>query len=362
VFVNKSLAEANNIDVPDPDWNIAEFTRFISHSKPNEFYGLMGQYYTDIKLVETGTRDYTYMLYNRKPGDPYVNMNSDAVRNLLRYFSQWAPYSIQPAYQRGEIAQVFIDENWNWGFKFFIEGKLLALTGDPWNMGDAAHPDQDWWGSVRAADWDIYPRPSTDYMDNVIGVAVGAIVIRNYAMDDGDPALSEEEKARLRVAWEFAAFMLTDTRAMEARAKQEYLTAGSYSVALVDSLPMVPPGPEFSKQMEIWYSVPNHKRLADKNKMPGFQYVMELWEKGQILDIADKVYPRYFEFEGSNRDIFDEWLNAFHVEVAGADRNDPAWLDNIYARLPRWNLLLNERLEDEWRTVNAVLDRYYPKR
>ena len=30
VWVNKSLAEDNNISVPDPDWTIDEFTRFVT--------------------------------------------------------------------------------------------------------------------------------------------------------------------------------------------------------------------------------------------------------------------------------------------------------------------------------------------
>jgi ABC-type glycerol-3-phosphate transport system substrate-binding protein len=361
VYVNKSLAEANNIDVPDPNWTIAEYTRFVSHSRPNVFYGSMGSFSDDLRLLETGTKDYTYQVINRKPGEPYANFNSEANRSLLRYLAQWSNDAVWPNFDQGKVSGEFMDEHWWWAFKFFIEGKLLTNTADPWMMGDAAHSNPDHWGAVKAADWDIYPRPSTDYMPNTVGIVLDPFVIRNYAMDDGNPALSSEEEAKLRIAWEFAKFWCGDTRAIDARAKQSFQDGETLRSCLNDSFPIVT-GPEFTKQMQIWYTTDNHRRFADKNKMPGFQYVLELWEKGQFWDYSDKAFPRYYDFEGSRRDIVFEWLNAFNAEVAGADRFDPNWLDQVYARLSAWNAVFNQRWEDEWRSLSASLDRYYPKK
>jgi ABC-type glycerol-3-phosphate transport system substrate-binding protein len=361
IYINKSLAEANNIDVPDPNWTIAEFTRFISHSRPNVYYGSMGSFSDDLRVIETGSKDYTYQILNRKPGDPYANFNSEATRSLLRYLAQWSNDAVWPNFDQGKVSGEFMDEHWWWAFKFFIEGKLLTNTADPWMMGDAAHVNPEHWGAVRAADWDLYPRPSTDYMPNNVGIVLDPFVIRNYAMDDGNPALSAEEEAKLRIAWEFAKFWCGDTRAIDARAKQSFLDGDTLKSCLNDSFPIVT-GPEFNKQMEIWYTTDNHRRFADKNKMPGFQYILELWEKGQFWDYSDKAYPRYYDFEGDRRDIVYEWLNAFNADVTGASRFDPNWLDQVYARLPAWNTAFNQRWEAEWRNLNTSLDRYYPKK
>jgi ABC-type glycerol-3-phosphate transport system substrate-binding protein len=361
VFINKSLAEANNIDVPDPDWTIADFTRFVRHSKPNEFYGSMGSFSDDLRLIETGTKDYTWQIINRKPGEPYANFNSEAIRNLLRYFSQWSNDAVWPNRDQGKVSTEFMDQNWWWANKFFLEGKLLTNSADPWMMGDLAHPDPNHGGAAKAADWDIYPRPSTDYMPNTVGIVLDPFVVRNYAMDDGNPELSAEEEAKLRIAWEFAKFWCGDTRAIEARARQLFLDGNVLKSCLNDSLPMVT-GPEFNKQMDIWYIPDIHKRFADKNKMPGFHYILELWEKGQFWDYSDKAIPRYYDFEGSRRAIVYEWVNAFNPDVAGAQRFDPNWLDQVYARLPTWNTAINQRWETEWRNLNTALDRYYPKK
>jgi len=361
VFINKSLAKANNIDVPGPDWNFAEYTSFISHHSPNEYYGSMGDYDNDVKLIDTGTRDFRYMLLNRQPGDQFVNINSDATRDLLRSLAQWRLHSVNANNDLGLVSTEFMEANWRWSYKFFLEGRLLTLTGDPWVMGDAAHPSPYHWGSVKAADWDIYPRPSTDYMESTVGILLDPFVIRNYAMDDGDPELSAEEEAKLRIAWELAKFWCGSTRAMEARARQMFRDGETLKSCLSDSFPLVT-GPEFIRQMDIWYTPEIHQRYKDENKMPGFHYVLELWEKGQFWDISEKCYPWYYDFEGSRRIITYEWENAWNPAIAGTASTNPNWLDRVYARLGQWNTALNQRWEAEVQKLNDSLNRYYPKR
>jgi len=359
VYVNRSLAEANNIDVPDPDWTIAEYTRFVSHSRPNEYYGSMGEYGVDLGFINTGTKDYAYMLLNRKNGEPFVNINSDAVRSLLRYSAQWRPHSVWANRDLDLVSWEFIDTHWGWGYKFWLEGKLLTYSNDPWQMGDSAHPDPNHWGSAKFADWDIYPRPSTDYMPNTVGIVLDPLVIRNYAMDDGNPELSAEEEAKLRIAWEFAKFWCGDTRSWEARANQLYRDKQNLKSSLTSSFPMVT-GEEFNRQMEIWYTPEIHQRFKDKAKMPGFHYVLELWEKGQFWDVSDKAYPWYYDFEGTRRPIAFEWENANDPEIVGALSTDPNWLDQVYARLPQWNTAMNQRWEAEVQKLGESLNRYYP--
>jgi len=361
VFVNKSLADANNIDVPDPDWTIDEFTRFVNHSRANEFYGLMGDYELDINLVNTGTRDFTYQLLNRKSGEPFVNIDSEANRAVLRYLSQWTANAVWPNHDQGRVSDEFMDANWWWGYKLFLEGKLLAHAGDPWMMGDAANPNPEYWGHAKITDWDVYPRPSTGYVGNNIGIVLDPFVIRNYSMDDGNPELSAGEEARLRIAWEFIKFWVGDTRAWEARANQQYRDGDTYRSCMSDCFPIVI-GHEFARQMDIWYSVEFHQRFKDKNKMPGFHYVLDLWERGQFWDIsvnsANNI-PWYYDYEGTRRQIAYEWQTAWSAEVSGASRHDPNWLDQVYARLPQWNTFMNQRWGEEVEKLNNVLERYW---
>ena len=41
VYVNKELAEDNNIDVPSPDWDIDDYTDFVSSADNKNFWGLI---------------------------------------------------------------------------------------------------------------------------------------------------------------------------------------------------------------------------------------------------------------------------------------------------------------------------------
>jgi hypothetical protein len=273
---------------------------------------------------------------------------------------QWRRDSVWANRDAGLVSDEFMDSNWWWSYKFFLEGKLLTLTGDPWMMGAAAHPDPHFGNKVKVEDWDIYPRPSTPYVGNNVGIVLDPFAIRNYAMDDGNPALSAEEEAKLKLAWEFAKFWCGDTRAFDARAKQMYLNGDTLSSALNDSFPVVT-GQEFDRQMEIWYTVITHQRFRDKNKMPGFHYILELWEKGQFWDVSDKAYPWRYDFEGTRRSIAHEWINAWDPEITGAVSTDPNWLDQAYARIPQWNTAMNQRWEAEMRILEDALNRYYPR-
>ena len=116
------------------------------------------------------------------------------------------------------------------------------------------------------------------------------MAVHNYCIDDGNPECTEEEIKKIEVAYKFVSFWAGDTRAWKARAEQQFQDGLLLKTALNDSLPIVT-GDDFDEQMEIWYSVPTHQRFADKEKMPGWQKILELWEKGQIWDISDKAFP-----------------------------------------------------------------------
>jgi len=351
IFVNYDLAEAQNIDVPSPQWTLAEYVRFTGHSSHAEFYGAMSPLWV---MADSGTRDFHYMLANRGAGDPFVNVNSEATRNILAQVAVGHEHQVWP--NSGDIYE-FMGENWWWSHRFFRNGRLLTNSGDPWMMGALAAPGTD--GTAVMNGWDIFPRPATPYMPNHVGVVFDPISVRNFAMDDGNPVLNEEEYLRTAIAFEFVQFMTADTRSWEARANQQFNTGDGMTFALHDSFPMVT-GSAFDEQMAILFRG-DRSRFADANLMPGFQYVIHLWESGQIVNFSDKVVPWRHEVEGSTRPIMYEWGRKYHIDIAGAWDSEPHWIDNVLSRLPDWDRAFNERFAEGWAVLDNAIAQFYPE-
>ncbi len=339
VYVNKELAETNNIDIPPVDWNIDEYTAFATSGDNKTFWGAMD---IPMSFINTGTKDVNYSLANYSGEGDHINLTSDAVADLLEYIPKWSKSSIWTQFDVGGVPQEIMDANGWWSYNFFINNYCLTDDGDPWMMGDAANPTEGHWGTVKSNDWDIYPRPSTDYQENTIGIVLDPMAIHNYAMDDSNPEWTDAEKQQLKVAYTFASFWAGSTESIQARANQNFTDGGVEKTCLNDSFPLVT-GDEFEKQMDIWYSTLTHQRFADANKMPGFQKVLELWEKGQFWDISDKAYPYFITEDGTQKAAAFEWVNIYNKDVSGALRTDANWLDQVKSKLPDWNKTINER-------------------
>jgi len=353
IFVNYTLAEQNNIDVPNPNWTLDEYMRFVSNSnhEGDLWFGAMSFLWV---IGDTGTMDFRHQLVNRGPNDPFVNLNSEATRNVLATLWSGAEHYV---WQSPGSTPEFRSEHWSWGHRFFHQGRILTNAGNPYMMGALAAEGTD--GAATMPGWDIFPRPATPYRGNHVGIIYDPIAVRNFAMDDNNPVLSPEEYANLAIAFEFVKFMTGDTRSWEARANQYFNTGGGMAPALHDSFPLVT-GPAFYEQMEIWFRGPR-ARFADPVLMPGFQYVLHLWEQGEICTFSDKSSPWHHEFEGSRRLIAFEWLNKHTAGVAGVGEMDPAWLDNVFALLPEWDRVINQRFEDAFAELDEALARWYPE-
>lgn len=365
VYVNKELAEQNNIDVPDPDWTMDEYIEFIEAAPGGDkFYGAMD---VNMSFFNTGTTTINASLYNYDGTGDHVNINSEEVRTLLtKYYKRWAENAVWAISDAGRLPDGFGDSFGWWSHLAFARNKVLTNDGDPWMMGDAAHPNPEHANRVQSNDWDIYPRPATDYQPNTVGVVLDPIAVHNYCIDDGNPECTEEEEAKIKLAYTFAIFWIADTRAWQARADVQFLDNGVLKSCMNDSLPVVV-GEEFHKQMEIWYSVDIHQRFKDKDKMPGWHYVLELWEKGQVWDVSDKAYPMYFTDDSGQRKLnLHEWQNANTVEVAeliGVDttlrRLDPQFVQKLIAKLPEWNQIANERFKKGDQELRTALKTFY---
>lgn len=353
VYINKELAEQNNIDVPDVNWTIDDYTLFISEGDKTTFWGAM-----DIPLswINTGTKDINYSLTNRSGEDAYVNLDSDAVKDLLSRIPTWADNTIWCQNDVGGVPQEIMDDGWWWSYHFFTKGYCLVNDGDPWMMGDAANPEVT--DSTVTFEFDIYPRPATDYVGNTVGIVLDPMAIHNYAMDDGNPEMSADEEAALKLAYTFGTYWVASTEAAQARADQQWNSGGALKTAANDSLPLVT-GEEFDKQMDIWYSAPIHAKYADASKMPGWHKCLELWENGEMWDVSDKAYPMKIQEDGVDKACMYEWTYYYQDDVMTAKRASDGWLDEIKSKLPEWNTLANERLAQADADLKTALTDFY---
>lgn len=360
VFVNKALAETNNIEVPDPDWTIDEYTEFVTSADGSD--GFWGSMDTPLSFIATGTTTINAQMANYSGTGDRVNLTSDEVSTLLAYIPKWAKSAIWVQNGLGNVPSEIMDDGWWWSYRFFCRNYCLTNDNDPWMLGAAAvAKNEDGTypvNAVESSDWDIYPRPSTPYQGNTVGICVDPMSIHNYAMDDGNPEWSDEEKAKLELAYAFGSFWCGSTESMQARADQQYSDNGTLRTSLNDSFPLVT-GAAFDEQMKIWYSTDTHARYADADLMPGFQYILQLWEEGKFWDISDKCYPYYIMEDGTQKTCLYEWLNATQVEVAGAGSADANWLDNVKARLADWNTAINARFVIAETSLKEGLTKYY---
>ncbi len=352
VFVNKSLAEDNNIDMPDPMWSIDEYTDFISEADMETFYGAVD---VPVKFMESGTNVVVKQMVEYDGTGDFVNLNSDEMKDMLDYAHEWADYSVFPQFWAGNVDSSYIDANWWWGYKFFTDNSVLTLDGDPWMLGTAANANS--WLPANF-DFDYYPRPSTEYVENHVGVVLDPMAVHNYAMDDGNPEMTDAEFEKTKLAYTFAAFWVGDTASWQARADQMYVPGEVAESSLNDSFPLVT-GEEFDAQMDIWYSVTNHSALASEAQFPGFHTVVDLWNEGKMWDVSDKAYPYWHEFEGAKRQNLYEWLQMGNDNVTGVQFTSDQFVDTIKGLLPTWNEDMNQRFEESIQALKDGLIEFY---
>ncbi|MDD3124168.1 MAG: hypothetical protein PHC62_11780 [Candidatus Izemoplasmatales bacterium] len=374
VYVNKSLADANGIEMPGADWDIDEYTDFVSNyslDPENLYFGAMD---TPLSFIETGTSTIRASLASYTGGDTFVNLNSPEVRNMISYIHEWVYGSFWGQYDNealtiadgtGPVSSLYAAAG-SWDYHLFRQGYLLTFDGQPWMMGDCAETDSSWWAVCNIDDWDVYPRPSTDYEDNTFGIVLDPMAVYNYCLEDGDLACSVEEELKIQIAYTFAIFWTADSRSFAARANQLFYDASSdgYSSALNDSLPIVT-GQMFLDQMEYWYTPNKHQRFGAVNDdgdyvMPGFQEILRLYELGQFWDISDKAFPWTYSYEGTSSTILNEWQNYYNPDVnGGKSKFDADFTSTIQALLPTWNTLANQRFSDAFDKIKLGLQLYY---
>jgi hypothetical protein len=306
--------------------------------------------------MNTITRDIHWQLFNRQPGQPFVNIDTEANRSFIRDVAHIVPHGVWNQNNAGNIDSSFMDANGWWSWRFFQNGNLLAHAGDPWMMGYAAI--QGGGMAVSSPDWDIFPRPSSAHVDNHVGIVLDPIAIHNYALGAG--AMTDAQLQQLKLAWEFVTFFTANTRSWEARANMVwYDDAGAPRSALNPSMSFVT-GAAFYDQMDIWGRDPARARFMDANLMPGWQRIMQLWEQGMFWEVSDKSFPWTHEFEGGRRSIWHEWGSRQAPATTGAAEHEPQWADLAISLMPEWDRNINARWEQAFVDFSAAIARFYP--
>jgi len=353
VFVNRDLANQNNIDIPPINWTWEQYLAFVSHHSVEEWYGSLSPPWN---IMNTGTRDIQYQLVNRGPNDPFVNIDTEANREFIRDVARIVPHAMWNQRNSGNISDEFMAANGWWSWFFFARGSSLTLNVNSYMMGYAAIEGGGM--AVESPDWDIFPRPSTAHVGNHIGVVLDPMAIHNYA--GGTGVMTPEQELQLRMAWEFVVFLTGNTRSFEVRQDQIwYDSAGASRTALNPSMSFVT-GQPFYDQMEIWGRDPARARFMDASLMPGWQRVMELWEQGQFWEVSDKSFPWTHEFEGGRRAIWHEWGSRHTEATTGAPEHEPQWVDLAISLMPEWDRVINERWAQAFEDLSGAIGRFYP--
>lgn len=349
IWVNKALAEDHNINVPDPDWDIDEFTRFVKKADGKTFWGAKG---TPLNIVSMGCDSINKSISENDT----VDLNSDQVKSLLQYLPKWAEVSIDVADGAGNLTKDIVAESNAYSWYYFCNNRTLVNFEDPWFLtagADESAKDSD--AYIKSNDWDFYPYPSTDYAENTIQLVMDPICLHNYALDDKNPEMSKEEKAKLDVTYTFASFWTATTQAKQAIFDQEWSENGQMKKAAGDTLPVVT-GELYDKQMDIWNSLDAHKLYKDKE---GWNKVLEIYKEGKTWDYIDKCWYSTVTENGESKATLFEWINCGQESVAGSWFTDKNWADNVKSRLADWNTSCNKRIDTAKKQLQDALVEYY---
>ena len=363
IWVNKSLAADNNIDVPDPDWDIKEFTDFVSQADTETFFGMKcaatdpagHDGHGPMDILDMGVPTINKQIKEKNS----IDLNTDDVKSLLKYAQKWAASSVDSAQGAETLSAEIAEENGGYSWTYFCNNRTLVNMEDPWYLTAGADPEaKDSDTYIKAKDWDFYPFPSTEFMDdeNTIKLVIDPICLHNYALDDQKPEMSKAEKAKLDLTYTFATYMTASTEAREAVYKQGWTENGTKkSSAADDSFPVVT-GDAYDDQMELWNNLPAHKTYKNKE---GFQKVVEIFKEGKSWDYVDKCWTKKISEHGEEIYTLQEWISCNDKDVAGAWMTDKNWADSVKSKLADWNTTINKRIKKADQEFKVALKKYY---
>ncbi len=212
VYLNKTLLEQNNIDVPAVSWSMDDMlsiTRAVGEAS-KDLRGCAWPIYYPAASTPAG------LARALKEGKPFdfgtaENIKFNEIRGAMWKYSN--------DYLKG------VDNKDIW----FDTGKIAIMDDMSWGIG--------WWAvdvnekKGLPFDWDYYPVPSLEKGGKQYQLAVADFVsVANIAKADGDPALSAAEKEKLT-----AAYVLLKYLSIDEKAYLDALALGFNSLPVFDS-------------------------------------------------------------------------------------------------------------------------------
>jgi hypothetical protein len=349
IFVNTSLIEDEFLPEVTPDWDFDDFTDLVTNGEgfDDGFSGLAALPSSWAKQL---------FIYDDLYDYGNVDLDNDIVKTFFSDgMKTWEPYQF---YAHEEDFQ---EAHGSWSPVAFSDGVVTVYPEEPWYITDFSIDG----GSMQGPEgYDLYPFPDYNGSGTTISTVVDPLGVYNYCNSDGNPECTEEERTMQDLAFEFATFMVADTRAWEARAAMEYGKVVDGEVLTVKgaadgSLP-VTTGELFEEQLEIWYTIGNNDYYKGKD---GFNAVLDIIRDGGVKAISDKIVPWFYTDETTQTRelIFDEFWYFYAIgdgeEAVTIDQ--PEWQDTFESKLPSWTDTFNDRLDMAWQEVkDSLVDHY----
>jgi len=182
VYINKTLLEQNNIDMPPLDWSVADFTAIVK----------------DLAATGADLRGCGWPLWNSIFATP------DGIFRALRDGKDYDFGSAENiALQTARIEQFKYSNDYLKGVDskdyWFDSGKIGLQDDMTWGVGAYAALNE---GKGLTFEWDFYPLPSLEPGGKQYQLAVSDFVsVANIAMTDKDRAVSQAEKDKLTACY-----------------------------------------------------------------------------------------------------------------------------------------------------------------
>ncbi len=341
MFVNNEIIEENNLEEADVDWDFSEFSKVVADGSIADGYVGLAQ------LPESWAKQ--MFVYGPLANDGEVNFDTQEIKDF--YKDGMVEWNKQNFYaQSGD----FTGQHWSWSGKAFQDGVTTIHPEEPWWVTQYSVRDTSWLGEPLQ-DFDYLPYPSYGDHEQTISSQFDPMAVYNYCLEDGDAACTEEEKAKIKLAYTFNVFYQASEEAYTARAEQHYMDGEVEMTSAVTTFP-VTTGDVFEKQLEKFLAVED---FSYYNNKPGFEKVTDIVRKGEYTAFSDKAYPWYYTNEdtGEREEIFKEFLG--FQDIDGTKLSDAGWSTLFNSKLETWTTQSNDRLDDAWENIQEALVKYY---
>lgn len=265
VYINKSLLEQNNIDMPSLSWSMEDMNSIIRDlaATGGDLRGCAWPIWNGIFVTPSG------MYRNIRDGKALDFSDPENIK-IHEFRHEQFPYSND--YLKD------IDEKDYW----FDSGKVGIMDDMSWGVGWYAKEVND--GEGLPFEWDFYPLPSLEPGGQQYQLAIADFIsVANIAMSDGNRDISDSEMEKLTASYVLLKYLCLD--------EESYLQTLELGF---NSLPVFESQTATAAFMEAY-------GIADK---AGFQKVLEMMNDPEAM----VVEPNKF-IPGTGAAVWDNYFN-----------------------------------------------------